>query len=149
MEFVAGELADRLGARPPFRADFSYDLGDLLPAVIGRHGELLKLAAKAANAWNDEDAKPKVEALKTARAEALSAYGGEAWVVNKAIHWNEWANFTKNEFLDVVEAFKGVLAQLRCTKPGCESWLYITPKKGDADTLRCHCGSLSLNLRAK
>ena len=74
MEYVAGELADQLGARPPFRGDFSYDLGDLLPAVIGRHGELLKLAEKAANTWNDEDGKAKVVALKTARAEALPAY---------------------------------------------------------------------------
>jgi hypothetical protein len=42
MEYMAGELADNLGARPPYRGDFSYDLGDLLPAVIGRHGELVK-----------------------------------------------------------------------------------------------------------
>ncbi|MCH7685348.1 MAG: acyltransferase domain-containing protein [Planctomycetes bacterium] len=61
MEYVAGELADQLGAKPPYRGDFSYDLGDLLPAVIGRHGELLKLAAKAANSWNDDVAKAGVE----------------------------------------------------------------------------------------
>ena len=149
MEYIAGELADQLGARPPFRGDFSYDLGDMLPAVIGRHGELQKLAAKAANAWNDEDAKAKVEALKTARSEALSSYGGEAWVVNKAVHWNEWANFTKAEFQEVVEAFKGLLVQLRCSKPACESWLYVTPKKGDEETLRCRCGSVNVNLRVK
>ena len=140
MEYIAGELADQLGARPPFRGDFSYDLGDMLPAVIGRHGELQKLAAKAANAWNDEDAKAKVEALKTARSEALSSYGGEAWVVNKAVHWNEWANFTKAEFQEVVEAFKGLLVQLRCSKPACESWLYVTPKKGDEETLSANLG---------
>ena len=29
MEYVGAELADRLGARPPFRGDFSYDAGDL------------------------------------------------------------------------------------------------------------------------
>ena len=147
MEYVAGELADQLGASLPFRGDFSYDLGDLLSAVIGRDQKLLKLAARAANTWNDEDGKAKVEALKTVRAEALSAYGGEAWVVNKAIHFNEWANFTKAEFREVVEAFKGLLAALQCSS--CESWLYVIPRKGDPESLRCRCGSVTLNLRPK
>ena len=147
MEYVAGDLADQLAARPPFRGDFSYDLGDLLPAVIGRHGDLLKLAAKAANTWNDEDGKAKVKALKTARAEALSAYGGEEWVVNKAVHFNEWANFTSAELQEVVEAFKRILGELRCSS--CESYLYVTPRKGDPDSLRCRCGSVMLSLTPK
>ena len=147
MEYVARELADQLGARPTFRGDFSYDLGDLLPAVIGRHGDLLKLAAKAANTWNDEEGKAKVEALKTARAKALTAYGGEAWVVNRAVHFNEWETFTKAEFREVVEAFKSLLAELRCSS--CDSWLYATPRKGDPESLRCRCGSVTLNLRQK
>jgi hypothetical protein len=149
MEYIAGELADLLVARPPFRGDFSYDLGDLFPAVIGRHGELLKLAAKAANSWNDQDAKARVEALKNARSEALARHGEEEWVVNKAVHWNEWANFTEAEFREVVEAFKGLLVQLRCSKAGCESWFYVTPKKRDEETLRCRCGSVNINLRVK
>ena len=147
MEYVAGELADQLGARPPFRGDFSYDLGDLLSAVIGRHGELLKLAAKATNTWNDEAGKAEVEALKTARAKALTAYGGEAWVVNRAVHFNEWENFTKAEFQGVVEPFKSLLAEMRCSS--CDSWLYVTPRKGDPESLRCRSGSVTLNLRQK
>ena len=147
MEYVAGELADQLGARPRFRGDFSYDLGDLLPPVIGRHGELLKLATQAANTWNNEDAKAKIEALKTARSNALSAYGDEAWVINTAVHFNEWANFTKAEFLEVVGAFKSLLAELRCSS--CGSWLYVTPRKGDTESLRCRCGSVTLDLKPK
>ena len=108
MEYVGAELADRLGARPPFRGDFSYDAGDLVSAVIGRHGELLKLGARAANKWNNEDAKAKVAALKDSRKEALDAYHGEQWVLNRAIHFNEWAQFTKSEFREVVEAFQAV-----------------------------------------
>ena len=147
MEYVAGELADQLGARAPFRGDFSYDLGDLLPAVIGRHGDLLKLAARAANKWNIEEAKARVEALKNSRKEALAAYYGEQWVVNRAIHFNEWASFSKREFREVVEAFKRLLEELRCSS--CESWLYVTPKKGNPESLRCHCGSMMVNLKVK
>ena len=147
MEYVAHELADELVARPPFRADFSYDLGDLLPAVIRRHGDLLKRAAAAADRWNNEDAKARVKTLKTARAEALTKYGDEVWVVNKAVHYNEWATFTSAEFLEVVEAFRGLLGVLRCST--CESWLHVTPKKGTPESLRCDCGSVMLNLNAK
>jgi RecF/RecN/SMC N terminal domain len=149
LEYISSELADQLGAQPTYRGDFSYDLGDLLPAVIGRQGELLKLAAKAANDWKDEGAKAKVEAMKTARSEALAAYGGEGWVINKAIHFNEWADFSKAEFRQVVAALKTLLLQFRCPKPECDSWLYATPKKGDPEVLRCRCMGVNLNLKAK
>jgi hypothetical protein len=84
-EYVAAELADQLGATPTYRGDFSYDLGDLLPAVIGRQGELLKLAAKAASDWKDADAKARVEALKQARTDALAAYSRMDVVVTHLI----------------------------------------------------------------
>ena len=42
LEYIDGEVADRLGAKPPYRGDFSYDLGDLLPAVIGRQGRVVE-----------------------------------------------------------------------------------------------------------
>ena len=149
LEYIAGEMADQLGAKPAYRGDSSYDLGDLLPAVIGRQGELLKQAAKAANEWKNDDAKAKVDAMKAARTEALTKYGDERWIINKAIHYNEWANFTRKEFRDVVEVFKTLLLQFRCTKPDCESWLYVTPRKGGSESLRCYCTKTNLNLKPK
>ncbi len=41
MEFVSRLLADQLGARPVFKADGNYNLGDLLPSVVSRLKELL------------------------------------------------------------------------------------------------------------
>jgi hypothetical protein len=149
LEYVASELADSLAARIPYHADASYDLGELLFAVIGRQGDLLKLAAKAANSWSDDDARAKVEALKTARAGALEQYGGESWAVNAAIHYNEWADFSKADFIPVVAAFRAVVSQSRCANPTCDSWLYVTPPKGDPQALRCPCAAVNLNLTAK
>ena len=68
-------------------------------------------------------------------------------MVNKAVHFNEWADFTKTEFREVVGAFKSLLAELRCSS--CGSWLYVTPRKGDTESLRCRCGSVTLNLKPK
>lgn len=55
LEYVASDLADELGAKVTYKADGGYDMGELLSAVIGRQGELLKLAAKAARSWGDEE----------------------------------------------------------------------------------------------
>jgi hypothetical protein len=115
--------------------------------VIGRQAELLKLAAKAAQAWGNDNAKKEVEALKATRADAMAKYGGESWVVNKAVHYTEWADFSKSEFKAVVDAFKTLLLQFRCPKPECDSWLYVTPRKGEAEGLRCRCMGFNLNLK--
>jgi hypothetical protein len=79
LEFVAADLADELGAKVSFRADGGYDMGELLSAVIGRQGELLKSALKAAKSWDDAEAISRVEALQQARKQILSEKEGEQW----------------------------------------------------------------------
>ena len=149
LEYVSGEMAHELGAKLRYRGDFSYDFGDLLSAVIGRQKELLKIAAESADRWEDDDARTKVGEMKAARAEILRKYDGEQWVINKAIHYNEWANFTRTEFRAVVKVFKALLLQFRCPNARCGSWLYVTPQKGSPESLRCKCNNISLNLRLK
>lgn len=148
LEYVAADLADELGAKVSFKGDGGYDMGELLSAVIGRQGVLLKKAEKAANSWDDADAIATVGAIQKKRAEILSTYGDEQWVVNKAIHYNEWANLSRQDFEPVVNAFKELLQQFRCEKPKCDSWLTLTPKNDPTD-LRCDCGSFRLNLKQR
>jgi hypothetical protein len=148
LEYVAAELADELGARVPFRGDGAYDMGDLLGAVIGRQGDLLKSAAKAARSWNHADDLAKVEEMQSSRKRICDGWNGEQWAINKAVHYNDWANFSREEFNSLVEVIKNLLNQFRCNKTGCDSWLTLTPKKDPLD-LRCACGSLRLNLKEK
>jgi hypothetical protein len=148
LEYTSTELADLLAARIPFRGDAGYELGDLFAAVVGRHKELLAQAAAAANSWNDEDARAKVVAMKAERQAALAAYGDEQWVVNKAVHYNEWADLSKADFEPVVRAAKALLEQFQCPNSSCGSWLYPSPTR-DPETLRCRCGSVSVNLKKK
>ncbi len=148
LEYVAADLADELGAKVSFKGDGGYDMGDLLGAVIGRQGDLLKKAAAAAKSWDDAEQIAKVEEMKRVRTESLTACGGEQWIINKAVHYNEWANLSKEDFVPVVAAFKNLLHQFRCSKPKCDSWLSLSPKKEPTD-LRCLCGSFRLNLRKK
>ena len=73
--------------------------------------------------------------------------GEEDWTVNKAVHFNEWANFSPNDFMPIVNAFKDLLACAQCDD--CGSWLYITPKGTSPEGLRCSCNSVNLNLKKK
>ena len=148
LEYVAKELADELAAKVKFRADNGYDMGELLSAVIRRQGDLLKQAAKVARSWGDSEQLAQVTALQDARSTILSASNDEQWVINKAIHYNEWADLSKNDFKPVVKAFKDLLQQFRCEKPKCDSWLSLTPKHDPVD-LRCSCGAFRLNLNEK
>ena len=42
---------------------------------------------------------------------------------------------------------QALLMQFRCAK--CDSWLHVTPRKGDAEALRCSCAHINVNLKAK
>jgi len=148
LEFVASDLADELGAKVHYRADGSYDMGELLGAVIGRQGELLKLAMKAAKSWDDKEQIEKIDALQKARTQILADSNGEQWVINKAIHYNEWADLSKNDFRPVVTVFRKLIELFRCNKPKCDAWLSLTPRN-DPVVLRCPCGTMHLNLKEK
>lgn len=84
------------------------------------------------------------------RRDALSTAAGtqnvENWAVNKAVHYNEWANFGRKDFEPVVAAFKELLECFQCKN--YESWLDVTPR-GSPESLRCTCNAISFNLKAK
>src|SRR6266851_3384418 len=146
LEYVSRHLADQIGATPPFRADGNYELGELLPSVLARMKVLYSKAADAAQSWKNAAKTEAVARRKAALAKAAAASNVENWAVNKALHYNEWANFGKKDFEPVVAAFKELLGCFRCA--ACESWLYATPR-GMPDSLRCACGEISLNLKPK
>ena len=83
---------------------------------------------------------------KTSLSTSNAAMNVEQWAVNKAVHYNEWANFGKKDFEPVVAAFKELLGCFRCET--CESWLYVTPRV-NPESLRCPCNAISLNLKPK
>lgn len=146
LEYVSRLLADQLSATPPFRADGNYELGELLPSVLSRMKDLLGKAAVAAQSWGNDVEKQAAVSRKEALSAAAGASNVEQWAVNKAVHYNEWANFGKKDFQPVVSAFKTLLACFRCDT--CESWVHVTPR-GIPESLRCGCNAINLNLKTK
>jgi recombinational DNA repair ATPase RecF len=146
LEYVSRLLADQLGAAIPFRADANYELGDLLPAVLSRMKDLHAKAAEAAQSWGNKAAGEAVAKRKTALGAASAATNVEQWAVNKAVHYNEWANFGKRDFEPVVAAFKDLLACFRCDP--CDSWVHLTPRV-NPESVRCDCAAIDLNTKSK
>jgi hypothetical protein len=146
LEYASRHLADQLGASPQFRADGNYELGELLPSVLKRLKDLLGKAADAAQSWGDDTAKAAAGDRKASLSSANAATRVEQWAVNKAVHYNEWANFGKKDFEPVVVAFKELLELFLCKK--CSSWLYAMPRSSP-EMLRCACNAVNFNLRPR
>lgn len=145
LEYVAHRVADQLGAQPQFRTDGNYELGELMPSVLRRMDRLLRKAADSAQSWSKSAEKDAVAGRRASLAASKGATAVTAWAVNKALHYNEWANFGKEDFEPVVAAFRDLLDRFRCKF--CDSWLYVTPRRGPSESLRCDCGEISFNLK--
>jgi hypothetical protein len=146
LEYASRQLANDLGATPVFHADGNYELGELLPSVLGRMRSLCGKAADAAQSWGNTAAKDAATARKKVLSESNAASSVEQWAVNRAVHYNEWANFGKKDFEPVIAAFKELLECFRCVD--CQSWLYVTPR-ASPEALRCSCSAINMNLKPK
>jgi recombinational DNA repair ATPase RecF len=146
LEYVSRLLADQLNARVPFRGDGNYELGELLPTILTALRRLYGIAADAAQSWGDTDLRDVIAARRTALSEATGSQQVEQWAVNKAVHYNEWANFGRKDFEPVVTAFREMLGCFRC--PNCESWFHVAPR-AQPETLRCACNGINYNLKGR
>jgi len=148
LEFTAYILADNLRARIEFRGDGNYDLSDLMPHVLKRWRKFLEDGEKSATKWNLDEQKAALSAMRAKAKELIAKTNAEQWAINPSVHFNEWANLQAHEFQEVVDAFDALLEYLRCENPACSSYLYISPRKGQPEELRCNCGKTSINLKS-
>jgi hypothetical protein len=149
LEALMADIAAPLQAKVIYRADNNYELGALLDGVKSRYKDLLKRAAASANSWNNQAAKQQVMDLDAARLEVVGAQDGENWAINALVHNNDWATMSKADFAPVVATCKKFLDLFICSNPACDGWIYVIGLPGREEALRCGCGALNLNLRAK
>jgi len=146
LEYILAELGIKLRAKVELTNSSSYDLGELLPAVISQYNSCLKKAKNAANHWGRKEMLQKVSSIANAFSEAYQKTQAEQWSLNPAIHFNAWENFEINDFIPIKEAFFNLLEQFKC--PNCSGWIYVSPIKGKVESVRCDCGAFSLNVKS-
>ncbi|MFN0116763.1 MAG: AAA family ATPase [Elusimicrobiota bacterium] len=147
LEYEATELCHRLRAPVEFRGDAQYQLGELLPAATKHMRSLLKQAKMAANSWNKKDVIQEIATREGTFIEFVNESRTEQWQVNIAVHFNSWANLSKEEFTPVVRAFKALLATLTCSD--CDAYVHVLPDRESAESVRCGCNAININLKAK
>ena len=143
LEFLCTELADGLRAQVAFRADARYELGDLFPAVVSALIKYFGLAAAAANSWGRSEVANSIAAKRKAFGKLVNAANIEHWAVNTALHYNEWANFSPTEFIEVVRAHQKLQEAMRCRE--CGSPLRVLFELRPS-SLKCDCGNLDFHL---
>jgi len=147
LEYIATIMADSLRAEVRFKGDGRYDLGDLMPPVVNRWRKKLRDAAKAANSWDKNEDVTAVSAILERVDDARARVRTEEWAINPAVHYNAWANFQADDFRRVVSAFADLLATMQCDN--CKSFVELQPRSGSAETIRCNCSHVAINLRRK
>ena len=147
LEHFAKEVCGRLRTNVEFRGDARFVLSDLLPNATSTLGDLLKKAKSAANSWNQKDLIKQIEALEDKFGQAKISTNYDHWQVNAAVHFNEWADLTKQDFSPAVTAFRAFMEAFNCTT--CEEIYFVVPDRGRKEALRCGCGALNLNLLQK
>ncbi len=147
LEYVAAELCHRLRAPVAFRGDAQYQLGELLPAAIIHMRHLYTRAKEAANSWNQREIVRQI-ADRTSKFTVLAqTSNAEQWQVNVAVHYNSWDNLGKEDFAPVVDAYRNLLDAFTC--PNCGEYVRVSPDRDSPESVRCECGTTSINLRKK
>jgi hypothetical protein len=138
---------DALQAPVKFKLNGRWELGDLLIPAMKQYKYCLRQAKKAAISWAQQEQAEKLNEIDTISSEVFTRINAEQWAINATVHYNNWASFTKPDFIPVVEAFQDLFGVFRCNK--CESILSITLSGIDPANLRCLCGEVNWNLVGK
>ncbi|MCU4188640.1 AAA family ATPase [Flavobacterium sp. HXWNR29] len=148
MEEFSRYVCHNLKASVPYSLDDAGSLGDLLPAAISRYKDLMGKAKDAANSWNQTTIIEDLKKIDDESKAIISKTGIEQWNINKAVHYNEWANFQKQDFQPVVDAFKDLYEKVfACSN--CQAVLQITFDGSNISGVKCKCGNTNWNLIKK
>jgi ABC-type iron transport system FetAB ATPase subunit len=145
-EFFA-YVCDTLEADVRYQLDGSNDLGDFLPAAMGKYRSLLKKAKKSAQSWTDTKLFEQLNEIDSTVSPIYARTYAEQWAVNANVHFNNWATFSREDFTPVVEAFQDLQSLFICQNCGT---IFRIAKQGTTPvSVRCNCGSVNWNLVTK
>lgn len=142
-----GMVCAALQAEVLFRWGGQWELGDVLPAAMRQYRSLLKQAKNAAQSWGYEDRLEMLQELDSTVGQIYTRSNAEQWTVNANVHYNNWANFSENDFRPVVEAFQDLYSLFVCSS--CGGMLYLAATGKEPVAVRCSCGKVDWNLTGK
>ena len=133
-----------LGGKIVYNSGLIWQLDDWLGSAMYQYKSLLTRARQAAVTWNDDAVTDNLLEQDSIRKQIFDRINMEQWAINPAVHFNNWENMSRQDFIPVVEAFKDLHALFQCSKCGFLLEL-IDPKR--QRVVKCRCSRVSWNLR--
>lgn len=140
-------ICDALKAKVKYKLSGTYDLSDYMFGAVGRYNELLKAAKTSASSWGNTETVDSLKEQATIASQIFTRTNYEQWMVNAAVHFNSWHEFSETDFLPIVEAFRDCFDLFSCTK--CGSLIRVSEEKGADTSVRCACQRINWNLVKK
>ncbi|MCA9193601.1 MAG: hypothetical protein KDB03_17635 [Planctomycetales bacterium] len=124
-----------------FRSNGDHGAGELFQSVCSRFRKLLKKSAKARNSWgHTQQAQDTIDLEKKFALLLDEITNRENWMINPAVHYNQWEAFTMSVFSRLGEVYKELLYCLACKD--CKS-LFQRNSPVNCIGTSCMCGNLS------
>ena len=142
-----GLVCSNLQAPVKYKFSGQNDLGDLLSGALSSYKKYLKQAKNAARSWENYEEFDKLKTIEDCSKDIFGRINVERWAVNPAVHFNEWADFTPQDFKPVVDSFNSLFSLFQCDK--CGTILHLVMSGGNPEAVKCNCGSVNWNLRGK
>lgn len=140
-------LCDNLEASVIYRQSHRWELGVFMQAAQGRYKDILKKAKESANSWGQKENVAKFADLDSTANQVFDRTKMEQWGVNSSVHYNAWANLTKNDFIPIKETFEDLFNVFICQS--CKSMIKVVSKDFVAEMVKCNCGEINWNLKNK
>lgn len=147
LEFFYEQVCDALAAKVRYKSDGRWELGDYLKGAKNAFKETIKQAKKSAVSWRKDEEVKRLEEIQTQNSEITQRTQSEQWGVNENVHYSKWADFEKEDFQPIAEAFQDMEGLFTC--PTCKGMLTINTKGTTETNLKCPCGSINWNLEVK
>jgi hypothetical protein len=142
-EFFA-QACESLRAPVVFKQSGRFELGELLPPAMGQLKSHLKTAKSAANSWKRQDVVESLGLFDSTMSQVFTRTNAEQWAVNANVHYNEWANFSRDDFQPVVDAFRDLFGLFFC--PNCGGMYHVVTEGATISSVQCNCGMVHWNL---
>jgi len=141
------QVCASLHAPVRFNLSGQYELGDLLSGAMSEYKSQLKHAKNAARSWENYEELNKLTEIENFSKDVFTRLNMERWAVNPALHYNQWADFTPQDFKPVVETFRDLFSIFQCDD--CGTLLHLVINGPRPEAVKCNCGKVNWNLKDK
>jgi recombinational DNA repair ATPase RecF len=139
------QVCSALHAPVRFNLSGQYELGDLLSGAMSEYRSDLKHAKEAANSWGNTEELERLKQIDEFSKNVFTRLNMERWAVNPALHYNQWADFTPQDFKPVVDIFRDLFSIFQCNK--CGTLLHLVINGPRPEAVKCNCGKVNWNLK--